>query len=56
MAQAPVTAEIHQALDIHGDVAAKIAFHDIVAIDDLADLDDLRFGQLADAPGSLVAP
>src|SRR5262245_46307601 len=36
--------------DIHGDVAAKIAFHDIVAIDDLADLDDLRFGQLADAP------
>src|SRR5262245_34396916 len=50
MAQAPVTAEIHQALDIHRDVAAKIAFHDIVAIDDLADLDDLRFGQLTDAP------
>src|SRR5580704_16434649 len=29
--QAPVAAQIHQALDVHGGVAAQIAFHQIIA-------------------------
>ena len=31
-------------------VAAKVALHHVVAVDRLADLDDLRVGQLVDAP------
>src|SRR5215813_6445693 len=50
MTQAPVAAEIHQPLDVHRDFAPEIAFDDIVAVDDLANLDDFVFGQVADAP------
>src|SRR4029079_7572117 len=32
---------------IHGNVTPEVAFHDIVPVDDLADLHDLRLGQLA---------
>src|SRR5690606_29905386 len=31
--QAAIVAQIHQTLDVHGNVAAKITFHDIVAVD-----------------------
>src|SRR5580698_5302326 len=48
MAQAAIAAQIHQALDVHGDVAAQIAFHQKVAVDDFANLDDFGFGQIAD--------
>jgi len=37
-------------LDVHGNVTAEIAFHDVVVIDDLADLHDLRLRSTADAP------
>src|ERR1700753_2522681 len=55
VAQAPIAAQIHQALDVHGDVAAQIAFHQIVAVDDFANLDDLGLGQIADAAGRIDA-
>ena len=45
--KAAVAAQIHQALDVHGGVAAQIAFHQEVAVDDFADLDDFGFGQIA---------
>src|SRR5690606_30957129 len=40
MAQATIIAQVHEALDVHRHIAAQIAFHDIVAVDGLADLDD----------------
>jgi hypothetical protein len=49
MAQATVAAEIHQALDVHRHVAAKIAFDLVLAIDGFADLQDFGVGQFADA-------
>src|SRR5262245_37825460 len=50
MAQAPVAAEVHQPLDVHGHFAPKIALDHIVAVDHLANLTDLRFGELAHPP------
>src|SRR5579872_6158282 len=44
----PVAAEIHQALYVHRDFAAEIAFNHIFAVDGLADLNDLIFRQIAD--------
>src|SRR6185437_1419520 len=49
MAQAAIAAEIHQALDVHRHFAAQIAFDEKVAVDRLADLDDLGVGQVVDA-------
>ena len=49
MAQTAVAAEIHQPLDVHRDFAAQIAFDDVVAVDGLANLNDLVFGEIADA-------
>src|SRR5204862_3827601 len=40
MPKAAIAAQIHQPLDIHCDFAAQIAFDQIIAIDDLADLND----------------
>src|SRR5207248_10203566 len=37
MAQTAITAEIHQALDVHRHLAAQIALDPIVSIDQLAD-------------------
>src|SRR5262249_31092617 len=50
MTQTPVTAEVHQPLDVHGDLAPKIALDHIVAVDHLTNLTDLRFGELAHPP------
>ena len=49
MAQATVAAEVHQALDVHGHLATQIAFDPIVAIDGLADLQNLSVGELVHA-------
>src|SRR4051794_36430966 len=48
MTQATVVAQVHQPLDVHRDVATEVTFHHIVAIDGLADLDNLGVGQLVD--------
>jgi hypothetical protein len=50
MPQAPVAAEIHQPLDIHGNLAPKVAFNHMIPVNDFADLADLRFRQLAHPP------
>src|SRR5262249_8642559 len=47
---AAIAAEIHQPLDVHRDFTAQIAFHDVIAVDDFANLDDFVFRQIADAP------
>src|SRR5579871_2557918 len=47
--QSTVTAKIRQALDVHRDFAPKITLDDIIAVDDLANLNDFRLGQIADA-------
>src|SRR6516165_11054790 len=49
MAQAAIAAEIHQALDVHADLATQIAFDHVVAVDHFADLQNLLVGQLTDA-------
>src|SRR6266508_6166051 len=38
MPQPSVAAEIHQPLDVHGDLTPQIAFHHVVTIDDFANL------------------
>src|ERR1043165_4472541 len=47
--QAPIAAEVHEALDVHRDFASQITFNEVVAVDGFADLDDLSFGQVVDA-------
>src|SRR5271166_5732257 len=49
VAEASIGPEVHQALDVDRDLAAKIAFHHIVAIDGLADLHHIGVAQLGDA-------
>src|SRR5271154_2647028 len=49
MTQAAIAAQIHQALDIHGDVAAQIALDLIVSVDDFADAENLVVCQFVDA-------
>src|SRR5579871_1153135 len=48
MTQPAIAAEIHQPLDVHRYLAAQIAFHDVVVVDGLANLDDFVFRQIAD--------
>jgi hypothetical protein len=49
VAEATVAAKVHQTLDIHGNFATKIAFHDVVAVDRLANLEDFGVRQLVNA-------
>src|SRR5262245_52143378 len=51
VAQAAISAEIHEPLNIHGNFAAKVALDDIVAVDDFADLQHFGIRQLVDALG-----
>src|SRR5258705_4981160 len=51
MSQPTVAAEVHQPLDVHGDLASQVALNDIVAVDDFADLQHLLVGQLRPPPG-----
>src|SRR5690606_14927272 len=50
MAQTAIVAEVHEPLDVHGNLPTQIALDAIVAVDGLADLQDLRIGQLIDTP------
>ena len=53
MTQAAIATQVHQALDVHRHVAAKVAFDQEVAVDDFANLDDFGFGQIADPAGGI---
>src|SRR4029077_1574077 len=44
--QPAVAAEIHQPLDVHGNFAPQIAFHDIVAVDHFANLQHVLVAEL----------
>src|SRR5712691_7550752 len=46
VAHPPVGADLHEALDVHGDVLAKIALHAPLAVDDLGDAAGLLFGEV----------
>src|SRR5690554_6127406 len=48
MTQATIVAQVHQPLDVHRDVAAKITLDDVIPVDGLTDLDDFRVGELVD--------
>ena len=43
MTQAAIAAQIHQPLDVHGDLTAQITLDSVVAVDQLADLRKERF-------------
>jgi len=46
---ATIAAKIHQTLDVHGDFATKVAFHDVIAVDGLANLENFGVGELGNA-------
>src|SRR6202012_465503 len=46
MTQAAIAAEVHQTLDVHAGLAAKVALHPIVAVDHFADLQHFLVGKL----------
>ena len=49
MTEAAIAADVHEALDAHGDLTAKIAFDLVFLVDDLADFLDIRLGELVGA-------
>jgi hypothetical protein len=46
MTQSPITANLHQPLDIHGNGFAQIAFNHPVTLDNIADIYGLFLGQI----------
>jgi hypothetical protein len=46
MAQAPVTAKMHQSLDVHRYIPAQVALDLYAPVDIFPDLGDFRFGQI----------
>src|SRR5437868_11650320 len=50
MAQAAVAAKVHQALDVQLDFAPEIALNNVVAVDHLADVENLLVRELRHAP------
>jgi len=46
MAQAPITADFHEPLDVHGNSLAQIAFHHAISLDYVSDPDDLVFREI----------
>jgi hypothetical protein len=46
MPKAPVTAKIHQALNIHGHLAPKVALNFVLTVDNPANATDLIVGQV----------
>src|SRR3954453_14625589 len=46
--EAAVAGEVHQPLDVHRGVAAKVALDLVIAVDRLADVADFLVGQLLD--------
>src|SRR5690606_16861250 len=53
MAQAPVAADVHQALDIHLHFAAQVTFDQMVALDDFAKTRHFGFGEIPNTGGRL---
>ena len=51
VSQAPIAAEVHQPLDVHRHFASQISLDHVLAVDHLADLQDLLVGQLRHPPG-----
>src|SRR3977135_516607 len=50
MSQPSIAAEVHEPLDVHRPLAPQVSLHDIIAVDDLADLEHLLIGQLRHPP------
>src|SRR3954463_5318023 len=48
MAKPAVAGEVHQPLDVHRGLAAKIAFDLMLGVDRLADMQDVLIGQVLD--------
>jgi hypothetical protein len=46
VAQAAIAAEIHQPLDVHGDLTPQVTFDDKIVVDHFADLQHFLVGQL----------
>src|SRR5271157_870947 len=46
VAQTPVAADVHQQLDVLSDLAAQVALHLVVALDRLAQSNDVALGKL----------
>jgi hypothetical protein len=44
--QAAIAAQVHQALDVHGDFRTQVTFHLVMRINDLPDGVDLAFGKI----------
>ena len=49
MAQATIAADLHQALDVHGNLTAKVTFNLEMMVDVVAQLTDVFLGQILDA-------
>jgi hypothetical protein len=46
MTQSPITSEVHQPFDVHGDLCPEFTLDFIIIIDDFADIVDLLFRQI----------
>ena len=49
MAQAAIAADLHQALDVHAHLTAKVALHLEVMVNVITDFTDVLLGQILDA-------
>src|SRR6478672_2330369 len=50
MPQTPIAAQIHQPLDVGGDLTPEIAFHNVITINDFANLQHFLVGELRYSP------
>jgi hypothetical protein len=46
MPKSPITSDVHETFDVHGDLFAKVAFDSALRVDDPADLADVLLGEL----------
>jgi hypothetical protein len=53
--EATVAAEVHEALDVHGDFATEVALDHVVGVDRFADLEDFGVRQLVHAASGFDA-
>src|SRR5690606_18611009 len=50
VAEATIAAEIHEALDVHRNLAPEVALDEVIAVDGFADLQNLGVRELVNAP------
>jgi hypothetical protein len=50
MPQTAIATQIHQAFDVHCNIAPQVAFDHVIAVDRLTDLQDLCVGQVVNPP------